>query len=184
MARSNVDTSGDMVLEGYAVLFDTPSEDLGGFKEIIGPHALDDVDIADVKCLINHDFQMIIGRTQAETLELKIDKKGLWFKCYLPDTSYARDIYENVKAGNVTQCSFFYTLPSDDQTAKSWTRDDGEYVQTINHIDELLEISIVTMPAYVGTSVEVGQRSQSLEQFQELEKLKIQFELDALRLNS
>ncbi|WP_057874624.1 HK97 family phage prohead protease, partial [Loigolactobacillus rennini] len=129
MARSHVDTSGEMVLEGYAVLFNTPSEDLGGFKEIIAPHALDGVDITDVKCLVNHDYKMIIGRTQAETLELKTDGKGLWFKCYLPDTSYAHDIYANVKAGNVTQCSFFYTL-SEDKNAKTWARNNGEYVQT------------------------------------------------------
>ncbi|KRM95327.1 hypothetical protein FC24_GL002144 [Loigolactobacillus rennini DSM 20253] len=57
-------------------------------------------------------------------------------------------------------------------------------MQTINQIDELLEISIVTMPAYTGTSVEVGQRSRSLARFQELEKLNIALELEALRLNS
>lgn len=184
MARSNVDASGEMVLEGYAVLFNMLSEDLGGFREIIAPHALDDVNIDDVKCLVNHDYKQIIGRTQAKTLELKLDEKGLWFKCYLPQTSYARDIYESVKAGNVTQCSFFYTLPKDNRSAKTWTRQNGEYVQTINHIDELLEVSIVTMPAYKGTNVEVAQRAKDLAHFQELEKLGIELELDALRINS
>ncbi|WP_191980385.1 HK97 family phage prohead protease, partial [Loigolactobacillus rennini] len=73
---------------------------------------------------------------------------------------------------------------SEDKNAKTWARNNGEYVQTINQIDELLEISIVTMPAYTGTSVEVGQRSRSLARFQELEKLNIALELEALRLNS
>jgi len=183
MARSNVDTSGEMVLEGYAVLFDTPSEDLGGFREIIAPNALNGVDIDDVKCLINHEFKYIIGRTKAETLELEVDKKGLKFKCYLPETSYARDIYENVKAGNVTQCSFFYTLPNE-KDAKTWTNKNGEYIQTINKIDELVEISIVTVPAYRDTTVEVGQRAKDLERFKALEKLNIELELEALRINS
>ena len=64
---------------------------------------INNVDVSDVKCLINHDFNYVIGRTQAETLTLKLDDKGLYFKCLLPNTSYARDIYENIKAGNVNR---------------------------------------------------------------------------------
>src|SRR5699024_11588687 len=70
---------------------DVCSSDL---KEIVAPNALDGVDVSDVKCLINHDFSYVIGRTQAGTLELQVDGKGLYFKCHLPNTSYARDIYE------------------------------------------------------------------------------------------
>ena len=94
------------------------------------------------------DFNYVIGRTQAETLELGVDEKGLWFKCHLPNTSYARDIYENIKAGNVNQCSFFYTLPPKDDNAISWSNENGEYVQTVNQIDQLIEVSVVTVPAY------------------------------------
>ena len=86
MAMSNVDATQDMVIEGYAILFNTISEDLGGFREIINPQALNDVDVSDVKCLINHDFNYVIGRTQSSTLELTVDDKGLYFKCYLPNT--------------------------------------------------------------------------------------------------
>ncbi|MEJ7207705.1 HK97 family phage prohead protease, partial [Staphylococcus epidermidis] len=75
----------DMVIKGYAIIFNTMSDDLGGFREIVAPNALDDVDISDVKCLINHDFNYVIGRTQAGTLELKVDEKGLYFKCHLPN---------------------------------------------------------------------------------------------------
>lgn len=184
MTNSNVGALEDMVLEGYAVRFDSLSEDLGGFKEVIKPHALDGVDIDDVKCLINHEFSQVIGRTQAGTLELEVDEKGLHFKCYLPNVSYAKDIYENVKAGNVTQCSFFYTLPPGDKSARTWSSDGGEYVQTINQIDELIEISIVTMPAYKETLVEVGHRAKDYEKFKALEKLNIELELESLRIDS
>lgn len=72
MTNSNVDTGPqDMVIKGYAIIFNIMSDDLGGFREIVAPNALDDVDISDVKCLINHDFNYVIGRTQAGTLELK-----------------------------------------------------------------------------------------------------------------
>lgn len=185
MANSNVGVAQeDMVIEGYAVLFNTLSEDLGKFREVIAPHALDDVDIEDVKCLIDHQFGYVIGRTKAETLELNVDDKGLYFKCYLPNTTYARDIYESIKVGNVNNCSFRYTLPKDDQSAKTWTRENGEYVQTINKIDELIEVSIVTIPAYKDTSVEVAQRAKDFERMKELDKLNIELDLESLRLNT
>ncbi|MCF1632938.1 HK97 family phage prohead protease, partial [Tetragenococcus koreensis] len=45
-----------MVIEGYAALFNTLSEDLGGFREVIAPNAFDNVDIEDTKGLIDHNF--------------------------------------------------------------------------------------------------------------------------------
>lgn len=188
MVNSNVDTTQqDMVIEGYAIIFNTLSDDLGGFKEIIHPNALQGVDISDVKCLINHDFNYVIGRTQANTLELSVDDKGLFFRCKLPNTSYARDIYENISAGNVNQCSFFYTLPPKDDTARTWSKVEGEYVQTINRIDQLIEVSIVTIPAYQDTSVAVGQRNKEFEEHKILESLelfKIQNDIESLRLDT
>lgn len=184
MAMSNVDATQDMVIEGYALLFNTMSEDLGGFREIINPNALDDVDVSDVKCLINHDFNYVIGRTQSGSLTLTVDNKGLYFKCYLPNTSYARDIYENIKAGNVNQCSFFYTLPPEDQNSRTWQVIDGEYVQTINKIDQLIEVSIVTIPAYIDTSVEVAQRNKGFKDFKEKQKIQIALELESLSLDT
>ncbi|WP_353418123.1 HK97 family phage prohead protease (plasmid) [Staphylococcus delphini] len=185
MAMSQIETTNDdgMVVEGYAIIFDTLSDDLGGFREVISPNALSDVDVSDVKCLINHDFNRIVGRTQAGTLSLEVDDKGLYFKCYFPNTSYARDIYENIKAGNVNQCSFFYTLPIQDDTARIWSKVNGEYVQTINKIDKLIEVSIVTMPAYQNTSVVVGQRGKGLDKFKQLEKIKLEIDLERLRID-
>ncbi|EHT3102565.1 HK97 family phage prohead protease [Staphylococcus pseudintermedius] len=186
MSNSQIETINDdeMVVEGYAIIFDTLSDDLGGFREIISPDALSNVDISDVKCLINHDFNQIVGRTKADTLSLSVDEKGLYFKCFLPNTSYARDIYENIKTGNVNQCSFFYTLPLNDETARSREKINGEYVQTINQIDELIEVSIVTIPSYQDTSVVVGQRAKGLNKFKQLEKIKLEIDLESLRIDT
>lgn len=185
MSNSRVDVGQEnMVIEGYAVLFNTLSEDLGGFREVIAPNALDDVDVDDVKCLIDHEFGYVIGRTKADTLKLTVDDKGLHFKCELPNTSYAKDIYESIKVGNVNNCSFRYTLPKGDPSAKTWTREKGEYVQTINKIDELIEVSVVTIPAYKDTSVEVAQRAKDFERIKELDKLNIALDLDQLTLST
>ena len=49
MTNSNVDTGQqDMVIEGYAIIFNSMSDDLGGFREIVAPNALNDVDVSDV----------------------------------------------------------------------------------------------------------------------------------------
>ncbi|MCO8296620.1 MAG: HK97 family phage prohead protease [Tetragenococcus halophilus] len=183
MPNSHVDVGQEnMMIEGYAVLFNTLSEDLGGFREVIAPNALNDVDVEDVKCLIDHEFGYVIGRTKADTLKLTVDDKGLRFKCELPNTSYAKDIYESIKIGNVNNCSFRYTLPKGDPSAKTWTRENGEYVQTINKVDELIEVSIVTVPAYKDTSVEIAQRAKDFERIKELDKLNIALDLDQLDL--
>lgn len=185
--NSNVETSQDMVLEGYALLFNVLSEDVGGYKEIVLPNALDEVDISDVKCLINHDDRYVIGRTQAGTLELSLDDKGLKFKCYLPNTSYAKDIYENVKVGNVSQCSFICWFPKDEtgnDSGFSWSIRDGTYIRTVEQFSDLIEVSIVTTPAYTDTNVLVAQRDKGLQQFKEKQKLQIGFELESLRMDT
>ena len=187
MTNSNVEATQDMVIEGYALTFNTLSNDLGGFKERILPNALDDVDIDDVKCLINHEDRYVIGRTQAGTLELSVDNKGLKFKCWLPQTSYAKDIYENIDVGNVNECSFHAWYLKDNNgktTGFYWTVEDGDYVMNVEKFEKLIDVSIVTTPAYKDTGVLVAQRSQDLTQAKELEKLKISIELDGLRFKT
>ena len=78
----------------------------------------------------------------------------------------------------------FYTLPPNDSTARTWQNLDNEYVQTINKIDELIEVSIVTVPAYKDTSVEVGQRAKDLKKFKQLEQMKIALDLESLRFET
>lgn len=69
--RSNDDN--EMVIEGYALKFDTWSENLGGFKETISRRALENTDLSDVRCLVDHIPSQIIGRTKSGTLELETD---------------------------------------------------------------------------------------------------------------
>ena len=84
----------------------------------------------------------------------------------------------------MNQCSFFYTLPPKDDNAISWSNENGEYVQTVNQIDQLIEVSVVTVPAYKETNVAVGQRAKEFERFKELQTLKIQLDIERLRFET
>lgn len=136
---------------GYAVVFNQPSENLGGFIEYISPSAFNGVNITDVVALFNHNFENVLGRTSAKTLQLGVDKKGLHFSLEIPNTTLGNDIYTNIKAGNLKSMSFKFVLGRD-----SWTRaPDGTPQRTIEQIKALHEISVVTIPAYPETTVAV-----------------------------
>lgn len=136
---------------GYAVVFNEPSENLGGFIEYVNPDAFDDVDMSDVVALYDHNFANVLGRTSANTLKLEIDNKGLKFSLNIPNTTLGNDVYTNIRAGNLKGMSFGFTVGSDD-----WAKDaNGTPQRTIAKVDALYEISVVTMPAYQETSVAV-----------------------------
>ncbi|MCG5711020.1 HK97 family phage prohead protease [Staphylococcus aureus] len=88
--RSN--DNNEMVIEGYALKFDTWSENLGGFKETISRRALENTDLSDVRCLVDHIPSQIIGRTKSGTLELETDDVGLKYRCKLPKIRELTDV--------------------------------------------------------------------------------------------
>ncbi|MDG9745306.1 MULTISPECIES: HK97 family phage prohead protease [Leuconostoc] len=136
---------------GYAVVFDEPSQNLGGFIERVDPNAFDDVDFSDVVALYDHNFANVLGRTSANTLKLDIDKKGLHFILDIPNTTLGNDVYTNIRAGNLKGMSFGFTVDSDE-----WGKEtDDTPKRTINSVGALYEVSVVTMPAYQETTVAV-----------------------------
>ncbi|QEA50869.1 HK97 family phage prohead protease [Leuconostoc lactis] len=136
---------------GYAVVFNEPSENLGGFIEYVNPDAFDSVDMSDVVALYDHNFANVLGRTSANTLQLEVDKKGLHFSLDIPNTTLGNDVYTNIRAGNLKGMSFGFTVVDDE-----WTKDaNGTPQRTITKIGKLHEVSVVTMPAYQETSVAV-----------------------------
>ncbi|WP_371663745.1 HK97 family phage prohead protease [Staphylococcus gallinarum] len=159
-----------MIVEGYALRFNTLSNDLGGFVETISPQALESADLSDVRCLIDHDPSKVLGRTTSETLSLKVDDEGLYFRCQLPDTSYSRDLYENIRLGNINQCSFGFILDEDGDTLER--REDGLFKRTLRKIKSLFDVSVVTYPAYNDTDVAPALRSIEAIKEQEKEELR------------
>jgi HK97 family phage major capsid protein len=145
-------------IEGYALLFNSPSKDLGGFVEVIDPKALDGVDLSNVIMLDQHDYSKPLASVKAGTLKLDTDEKGLHFVATLDDSvSYANDAYQNVKSGNVDSMSFRFDI---DDGGDEFTKDkDGKIVRTIKHVKDLFEVSTVTVPAYDDSNVQVNKRS-------------------------
>ena len=143
----------DMVLEGYAAVFNIET-DLRHFREVIKPGAFDDVMTDDVRALINHDPNLILGRTENGTLELSTDERGLKYRVKLGNQSYAKDFYESVKRGDISQSSFAFTI--EDQ---SWNEE--RTVRSVDKVRQLLDVSPVTYPAYAAATVQA--RDQQLE---------------------
>lgn len=143
-------------INGYAIVFNSLSEDLGGFREMIAPEAVDRAlnEGADVRALVDHDSGKVIGRTRAGTLELRKDGRGLRVKIE-PDTeiSYARDIMRAVDRGDISGMSFGFRVLAD-----AWDYDGKIPLRTVLDM-QLSEVSIVSFPAYGATDVSVAMRS-------------------------
>lgn len=155
-------TSDDFIgqISGYAVVFNEPSEDLGGFIEYVLPNAFDGVDLSDVLALYNHDFGSLLGRSSANTLSLEVDDKGLHFTLDVPDTTLGHDVYVNIRAGNLKGMSFGFTVETD-----TWLTDTTDLPQrTISQIGSLYEVSVVGMPAYQETNVNVTRALKDIEE--------------------
>lgn len=153
-------------IQGYALTFDSISEDLG-FKEVVVSGALANCDLSDVVLNINHDNDRILARnTKSEgvgSLTLTVDEKGLFFDAIPTNTTYARDLIENMNSGIIGKCSFAFELDWEDYEAQSWDWDNGNRgydFRTINKIARISDCSIVVNPAYESTSTSVYKRSK------------------------
>lgn len=168
---------------GYALRFDTESNDLGGFVETIEPTALDQANMNDVVALFNHNRDYVLGRTTSNTLTLEVDDFGLKYTITPPDTTYARDLIKSMKRGDISQSSFAFSLDYLDENSESWDYDEDRdiYIRTIKRFESIHDVSVVTTPAYSDTSVVVSKRG--LEDYKNelqnnLTKRKLLIELD------
>lgn len=136
-------------IEGYFAVFNSNYEIAPGMSESIAPGAFSRTLSNDVRALINHDTTLVLGRTKANTLELREDSHGLWGKISInPNDRDAMNLYERVKRGDVDQCSFGFDLKEQDTEI----RDDGAVHWTIRDLD-LFEVSCCTFPAYEQTNI-------------------------------
>jgi len=158
----------EMSLTGYAALFNSRSENLGGFTEVIAPGAFSRSlkSRNDIKLLWNHDTSAVLGSTRAGTLKLYEDEKGLRVEAILPNTTHGRDAKELIKRKDVTGFSFGFTIPG--RGGDEWNAEGTE--RTLKSV-RLHEVSLTPFPAYTATN--------GTAQVRGLDKLAKRAEVDA-----
>ena len=161
-------------VEGYAVVFNSQSEDLG-FYETINPSAIteDVLKRSDVFCLFNHDLDKVLARSKYGTgsLQLQLDEQGLKYTFQAPNTDIGNSLLEYLRRGDIDSSSFAFTV-STDKGSEVWTTGtDGRQYREILKIDSLHDVSPVWNPAYSSTSV--SQRTlDKLNQLREMQDEK------------
>lgn len=139
-------------VEGYALLFDTPSDGLS-FEESIERGALDGVlERSDVFALLNHNQERgILARSNKGqgSLTLSVDQKGLKYRFEAPNTSIGDELLENIRRGEITESSFCFDVEKDTWEKKK----DGTWKRTVQKIGHLYDVSPVYNAAYSKTSV-------------------------------
>lgn len=136
---------------GYAAVFDVLSVPMWGFREKIAPGAFTKslASVPDVRALVDHMSEKILGRTKSGTLALEENKKGLKATITPPDTTLGRDTVESIRRGDLGEMSFAFRTISDKVEIIS-----EEEIRTLLELD-LVDVSVVTYPAYQQTSVAV-----------------------------
>jgi uncharacterized protein len=169
--KTRAEDNGEKVIEGYFAVFNSETELWQGAFEEIDPVAFNKTLENDIRALINHDTNFVLARNKANTLELKVDSKGLWGSIKInPEDSDAVNLYSRVKRGDVDQCSFGFNILAEETDF----REDGTVKWRLKEVD-LHEVSVVTFPAYSDTGVQA--RKKDVEQYK-----KRQFELRKQKL--
>ena len=146
-------------IKGYAARFDRWSELIWGmFREKISKGAFDkSLKEADVRALVNHDPNYVLGRNKAQTLRLWEDDKGLAIDIDLPDTTWANDLTVSMERGDINQMSFAFQTVKDEWNAAGDER-------TLLEV-KLHDVSVVTYPAYKSTSAKVRGTAEIFDEY-------------------
>ena len=180
------DDGGGNAIEGYASVFDSWSEELGGdlpFRERVIKGAFEEtIQKDDIRALFNHDPNYVLGRNRAGTLSLEEDEKGLKVRIIPPETTWAKDLMVSIKRGDITQMSFGFTVILD-----RWFTEENIDVRELLKV-KLFDVSPVTFPAYQQT--ECGIRSamdvfdihrKEIQQSKELYKRKLELQKQKIK---
>jgi len=144
------DENAEKRIEGYFSVFGSDYDLWPGASESVDAHAFDGALEDDIRCLIDHDTRLVLGRTTANTLTLRVDEHGLWGSVLInPDDQDAMNLYARVQRGDVSQCSFGFDILDEEYEHRA----DGTDHWTIKAV-KLYEVSVCTFPAYQATEVQ------------------------------
>ncbi len=136
-------------IAGHAAVFNSLSEEIFGFREKIAPGAFKNaLGKSDIRALLNHDPNYVLGRTKSGSLRAWEDDTGLAVEIDPPSTMWAEDLLVSIGRGDISQMSFAFRVAED-----KWETVDGVDQRTILIFDEIFDVSPVTYPAYPETDV-------------------------------
>lgn len=151
----------DRKIVGYASVFydgtnKTEYELWEDMVERIMPGAFDEALAKrdDVRGLFNHDPDNILGRTSAGTMELRTDKKGLWYEIEPGDTTIARDVVASIERGDIDGSSFAFRVVSEEVR-----KEDDVYIREITKV-RLFDVGPVTFPAYTAATSDYREKEE------------------------
>lgn len=168
--------NGGRHISGKAISFDTQSNDIG-FIEILhrGCITQELIDSSNIVFLYNHDYNQVIARANKGKGTLNIDLRddGVYFDLEVPNTTMGNDLLENIRLGNITQCSFGFNYANEEGAYKDEKIGDVWY-RNVYKIGELYDLSAVTYPAYDDTYVNarMQERSKMEDKLKETEEIQ------------
>ena len=174
--RVREETEGEVILEGYFIVYNQKIELWRGFTEEIMLGACTESlrSGENIMALFNHNRDLVIGSTQGRSLELIEDFAGVYGRVAINrEDSDAMNVYQRVKRGDVQGCSFGFSIESEKYT----NHDDGSVACQIEKV-KIYEVSICPFPAYPTTSIQArkeeweGQERRRLEEIRQIEERK------------
>jgi len=161
--RSN-EESQTVTLRGYALRFGVPY-DMGWFTEEVASTALQNANMQDVRVLLNHDPNNILGRTSANTARVGVDNVGMWYEVDLPDSPNGQNARVAVQRGDITQSSWGFSLRKDDtgrRKGDKWEMREGKEHRILTDVDIVYDASPVVYPANPDTTIAKRSRDMAM----------------------
>ena len=158
-------------VSGNPIVYDQRT-DRGSYYEVIQRGALDYADLSDISLLINHDYNTVpLARYRAgddtSTMSISTNDKGLFFTATLDEQNPdCQKIHSSLSRNDLNKMSFGFFVNWEDPDAVMWVEDGDKPTCIIRKIERVIEVSIVTWPAYAGTSVGLT-RSDDIEDTKE-----------------
>ena len=142
-------------LEGRAIVFDSYSNNLGFYEKINRSAVTQElINNSDIIFTFNHDPNQLLARYRngGGSLDVELREDGVYFSFDIPNTTLGNDIYELIKRGDISNCSFCFTV-ADEKDSQKWEKRDGKMYREIMKISGLYDLSAVTYPAYSDTDI-------------------------------
>lgn len=153
--------SDEKYLEGYFIKFNEETNLFDNVYEEVDPQSItNSLKNNDIRCLFNHQTDLVLGRTGNKTLELRADENGLFGKVKInKEDRQAMDILARIERGDINACSFGFNILNEEVVERA---DSVKFI--LKEID-LVEVSPVTFPAYPTT--EISARNKDLKSYKE-----------------